>query len=276
MYYANRDITLYYEIHGQGRPILMLHGFTPDHRLMKGCMEPILADYEDYQRIYLDLPGMGQSSSSQWIQNADDMLELLFDSIQDTIQDTPFILCGESYGGYLARGILSHFKKQVLGLFLICPVIKANSKDRILPPHRIILEDQVLKETLDQRVYDEFSEMSVLQSPSIFRRYKEEILCGVEMAHYDFLENYQKNGYGFSFDVDKRIGVFDQPTLILVGRQDSIVGYQDALALIEKYPRSSLAILDGAGHNLQIEQSTLFNNLTKEWLQRIGGSYEPF
>jgi pimeloyl-ACP methyl ester carboxylesterase len=41
MEYKIRDVTIYYEIFGSGSPILMIHGWSPDHRLMKGCMEPI-------------------------------------------------------------------------------------------------------------------------------------------------------------------------------------------------------------------------------------------
>lgn len=34
-----KNIPIYYEVIGQGKPIVMIHGYTPDHRLMKGCME---------------------------------------------------------------------------------------------------------------------------------------------------------------------------------------------------------------------------------------------
>ncbi|EKB46454.1 hypothetical protein B857_00664 [Solibacillus isronensis B3W22] len=36
-----RQAEIYYEEIGEGKPILMIHGFTPDQRLMSGCMEPI-------------------------------------------------------------------------------------------------------------------------------------------------------------------------------------------------------------------------------------------
>lgn len=36
-----KNANIYYEEMGEGRPIIMIHGFTPDHRLMSGCMEPI-------------------------------------------------------------------------------------------------------------------------------------------------------------------------------------------------------------------------------------------
>ena len=48
------NATIYYEEIGVGQPIIMLHGFTPDHRLMKGCMEPIFTQREGWKRIYLD------------------------------------------------------------------------------------------------------------------------------------------------------------------------------------------------------------------------------
>ncbi len=41
MEYTVKDVPIYYEIHGSGTPIVMIHGWSVDHRLMKGCMEPI-------------------------------------------------------------------------------------------------------------------------------------------------------------------------------------------------------------------------------------------
>jgi pimeloyl-ACP methyl ester carboxylesterase len=62
---------------------------------------------------------------------------------------------------------------------------------------------------------------------------------------------------------------FEKPSLFLLGRQDSAVGYKDAWSIIEKYPRSTFAIVDKAGHSLQIENEKLFNSLVCEWLTRV-------
>jgi pimeloyl-ACP methyl ester carboxylesterase len=40
-------------------------------------------------------------------------------------------------------------------------------------------------------------------------------------------------------------------------------------ALLPHYPHASFAVLDTAGHNLQIEQPVLFNALMGEWLDRV-------
>ena len=83
------------------------------------------------------------------------------------------------------------------------------------------------------------------------------------------------SGYAFSFDGLGKTGLgeafeprFPRPTLFLLGRADSSTGYRDALRLADRYPKGSYAILDGVGHNLQIEASGLFANLVADWLAR--------
>ena len=92
---------------------------------------------------------------------------------------------------------------------------------------------------------------------------------GLKMADSSFIEKLQ-NDYAFSFDVDRKSRElrFEKPVLLLAGRQDICVGYQDLWSIIEDYPRGTFAVLDMAGHNLQIEQSEIFNSLVKEWIQR--------
>lgn len=51
---------IYYEIIGEGIPIFMIHGWGVNHRIMSGCMEPVLENCNyHFKRIYFDLPGMG-------------------------------------------------------------------------------------------------------------------------------------------------------------------------------------------------------------------------
>ncbi len=54
-----KDAEIYYEIIGEGKPVIIIHGCAPDHRLMQRCMESVFEKYKGYQRIYIDLPGMG-------------------------------------------------------------------------------------------------------------------------------------------------------------------------------------------------------------------------
>ncbi len=49
-------------------PIIFLHGFAADHRLMMGCFEPIFKHHERWKRIYIDIPGMGLSHAMSAMQ----------------------------------------------------------------------------------------------------------------------------------------------------------------------------------------------------------------
>ena len=95
-------------------------------------------------------------------------------------------------------------------------------------------------------------------------------MVGLDAADEVFLATLQQaHNYPLSFDVDAHPAPFEKPTLILTGRQDSMVGYCDAWQIYENYPRATFAVLDRAGHNLQIEQAALFNALVDEWLDRV-------
>ena len=39
--------------------------------------------------------------------------------------------------------------------------------------------------------------------------------------------------------------------------------------VLENYPRAAFAVLDGAGHNLQIEKDQVFTALVRDWLNRV-------
>ncbi len=89
--------------------------------------------YKGYQRIYIDLPGMGKSNAPDWINSSDHMLELLIACIEKIIPAKNFLLVGESYGGYLARGILTKLFERVNGLLLVCPVVVAEQEKKDPP-----------------------------------------------------------------------------------------------------------------------------------------------
>jgi pimeloyl-ACP methyl ester carboxylesterase len=75
--------------------------------------------------------------------------------------------------------------------------------------------------------------------------------------------------FDFAYDVRGETSVFDRPSLIIAGRQDSMSGYLDAIDLLPQFPRASLAILDSAGHGLAWERPEVFDALLRDWLARL-------
>jgi pimeloyl-ACP methyl ester carboxylesterase len=263
------NIDINYEIIGEGKPIVILHGYYIDHTMMVGCMEPVFKDKEGFKRIYIDLPGMGKTKPVESIKTSDDMLEIVIGCIEKIIPNESFMITGLSYGGYLARGVLYKLTDRVNGMLLICPMIVADKEARQLPPHTVLEKDEELLKKIDKAEADDFNSIAVVQNQRTWERYKEEILTGAKLADDKFLTKLSKNGYGFSFDVDDLNIKYDIPTLFILGKQDSTVGYKDAWNILDKYSRASFAVLDKAGHNIQIEQEQVFNSLVREWLSRI-------
>ena len=248
MEFTIKNTQVYYEFYGEGLPIINLHGFMLDHRVLKGCMEPIFTKRNNFKRIYFDLPGMGKTKAESWIKNSDHMLELSIEFIKKINPNQIYLIVSESYGSYLARGIIYKEPKYLEGALFICPVIKAEQNKRSLPNNGITISQPNI-ETSD--------------------RYKKEIQSAIEVANSVFLDEFLKVGYPFSFNVDKKIKKFEKPSLFLLGKQDLVVGYQDAWDIVKNYPHATFAILDHAGHNLQIEQEEFFNLFVNEWLDRI-------
>ncbi|WP_377864736.1 alpha/beta fold hydrolase [Bacillus sp. R86525] len=259
------DAEVYYEIIGEGKPVLIIHGCSPDHRLMKKCMETVFQKSIGYQRIYIDLPGMGKSNAPDWINSSACILELLTAFIEKIIPTKDFLLVGESYGGYLASGILSKMFDRVNGLLLVCPVVVAQREKRLLPDKQVIIREEEFLNTLTSTEREEFCELAVVANEYTYKRFKEEIKPGLDIANDGFIERLQKN---YSLTLDFQHKKYEKPVLLLAGRQDTSVGYQDIVGIIEDYPRATLAVLDMAGHNLQIEQPELFESLVSEWVRR--------
>lgn len=261
-----KDLKVNYEIKGNGKPIVILHGYNVDHRLMTGCIESALSESYEYKRIYIDLPGMGKTESREWIINSDIMLEIIIECINKIIPNENFLLAGESYGGYLSLGIIYKMKEMVDGLFLLCPKTKKNAPK---PKHVVLKKDDELLSKLGKEELEVFQSMQVVQTKETWERYNSEILSGIRISDNDFLTNLEKRGTRLSFEESIFKQKFDKPTLFLVGRQDSCVGYKGLWDIMDNYPRATFAVLDMAGHNLQIEQPDVFDSLFNEWLKRV-------
>jgi pimeloyl-ACP methyl ester carboxylesterase len=271
-----KDIPVFYDVVGAGTPVLMIHGWSPDHRIMKGCMEPVFASQErPWKRIYFDLPGMGRTPGNPWIDGSDAMLDLVLGFVDAVIPGERFLVVGESYGGYLARGLVARRPDATDGMLLICPlgrphIVTETGVDKGDVPELTVLErDGGLLASLTDKERDQFEGLTVLQNERVWRRYRDEIAPGLDLADYDFLDNCLGRNVPFTIPIDGAIAPYARPALILTGRQDCATGYREVWKFLESYPRATFAVLDKAGHNLQIERDGVFEALVREWLDRV-------
>lgn len=249
---------LHYEIMGKGMPMIIIHGHSVDYRLMSGPLERCFDEAERYQRIYLDLPGMGQTKLNDEIKSWEDIRRLLLKAMSELIGNKKCLLVGESFGAYMIRSILSAIPEQVAGMAFICPWIPDIQQSL---PERMIAVKESGRDWNDRK-YEYFTGIAVRWTEAIWERYQEEIESGVLLfdQKFDDLEN--------TLIVDSE-AVFDKPSVFMQGRQDHCAGYEAAFKLLEKYPRATYAVVDSCGHNMQIESAEMFTALIHDWLKRI-------
>ncbi len=264
MIHSVDGLDLYYEDVGKGIPVVIVHGFTLDHHSMMNCLEPIFRKHEGWRRLYIDLPGHGKTKGVDWIKNSDDVLQVVIDFIDSVIPEIHFLVAGLSYGGYIARGLVYRKMSVINGLLLIVPRIVSRPDDRDLPPRMILEKDETLLSKLPAADRNQFMEVPVIMNKKVLSRYAKDIVPATKIADNDFLRRLDNTVDSFSFDVDALPAKFTRPSLFIVGRQDHIVGYRDAWNIIENYPRATFAVLDRAGHGLQLEQVTLFDSLVED------------
>jgi len=242
--------TIDWEEHGQGRPIVFLHGWTMNRRLEIADYEPIFAGRSGWRRIYPDLPGMGRSVAHA-IDAQDDMLATLLAFIERVLPGERFVLAGTSLGAYLARGIAARLRPRVGGLLLRVPCIVPDTARRTLPPADVTAQ-------MPGYVAAAEPKMRELVEPAI-------------AASAPFVPEMRLDPkrYAFSFDLAAAEKSFAGPVLIIAGRQDTTVGYRDAWDILESYPRATFAVLDRADHVWPVEQPNLLAALVDDWLTRI-------
>ncbi|MEG0364763.1 MAG: alpha/beta hydrolase [Erysipelotrichales bacterium] len=262
-----KGMEINYEIIGEGKPFLCLHGYGVDHRLMKHCIEPALDKDTKYKRIYVDWPGMGLSEINDSIYTTDDFLDFILEFIKIVIGDEKFVVAGESFGAYLTYGLLYKLKEQLDGVFLICPPANAQEQHRDAPDH-IYIVDEEIEADYESREYREFRHMAVISNQKVYDRFLEDNGPGIKLARMDILKPYKKRGYAFSFESEIPKIKFDKPATVLLGKQDHLVGYKEMLFFLDNFSRGTFTVLDGAGHNLQIELPELLEAHIKEFLNK--------
>lgn len=245
---------MHYVEHGEGRPVLVLHGAGVDHREVEACFEPALEDHGGLRRIYPDLPGMGRTRAPATLRSADDVLDTLIDFTAEVAGEHPVLVVGHSLGAYYGYGFAARRPERVAGLALVCPLLPGL---RDVPEHRPVEPAIGLGD-------EAFRGYFVQQTPEMLLRYQRFIAPANAIADGTAMER-----IGERWQLTLPAGsAYNGAALVVAGRQDSTVGWAAPGDLLDRLPRATLAVLDRAGHALPHEQPELLAALLREWLTR--------
>lgn len=252
------------EVHGDGLPLIAVHGFGVDHRIMLP-LENMLGE-APWQRVYLDLP---------WAENAIDtgattpreVAEEVLDEVREITDGGPFAIIGNSFGAMAARHVAHALRNQCLGLATLAGAFQLDHALRRVPSHETIVYDaEILQQAGDWR--ESFEEMAVIHTAATLRSFERFVLPGLRGANQQVLDRLSASYTEAYSPESMAVDPFTAPSLHIFGRQDQVVGYEDGQSLIPHYPRGSFVALDSAGHNLHLEQPEVVGVLIREWLDR--------
>lgn len=240
-------VTIYYEDHGQGEPVLLTHGYSATSQMWKGQVEAFAGRY----RITTwDMRGHGQTDSPDDLAlyseaaTVEDMAAIL-----DHLGIEKAVIGGLSLGGYMSMAFNVAHPEKVRALMLI-DTGPGYKKDE----PRAAWNETAYKraENLEQ------NGLAALGSGS-----------EVRIAMHRGADGLAKAARGMLTQFDSRIieslPNITLPTLVLAGANDTpFLGATDYMA--NKIPGASKAIVPDAGHASNIDQPAAFNAAVGDFL----------
>lgn len=254
-------------VRGDGTPVLFLHGLTIDHRMMLPL--DVHFAHGNWARHYVDLPGHGRSSRLPHMSSSA-VIDAVAGYIDEHFVNQRFVMVGASYGGFLARALHVQYTSRVVGTALLAPAVRASENRTVYqggPVYSDGFELDPTTETLP--ALDAFLALNPLHTIGSYHSFRTHVVPGLLahdadaitelQQHYD-LEPYPEATYGESLT---------GRSLVVTGKQDSVVGWREQLDLAEFYEHQTYAAIDDAGHNVHLDQSAVTGHLITTWLSTL-------
>lgn len=223
-------LTMYYEIYGEGEPLVLIHGGGSTIQTAFGRVIPILARHR--QVIAVELQAHGRTSDREgevsFEQDADDVASLLKNL---NIAKADFF--GFSNGGTTALQIAIRHPQLVNKIIAASALCKRNG----VPAQFWDFMKQARLENMPQQLKDAYRE--VASDPN-----------GLQVMH----DKDAKRMVDFKDIADEKIKSVEAPTLIIIGDKD-IITPEHAIEMHRLIANSDLAIIPG-GHGEYIGEIT--------------------
>jgi len=238
------DLEMYYEVRGQGVPLLMIMGLG-GHTLDWGWVLPQELE-KRYRIIMFDNRGAGRSQQPTGpysiAQMARDTAGLM-----DRLGLEKANVFGVSMGGMIAQQLAIDQPQRVMKLVLGCT--SPGRQDRILAPQEI---QQYLEPRKDLDLYDALWWAAPAGMPPEFIRDHPEIVVRknrANMQHPSSLEAYEAQLAAFrNFSAEGRISAIRAETLVLAGSRDVLIPPENSRMIAEQISGAVRREIHGAGH----------------------------
>jgi pimeloyl-ACP methyl ester carboxylesterase len=267
---VERPTDLYYEIHGNGAPIIFLHGLGGNLYTWRHVIEPLASHH---QLILFDLKGAGKSPKP-YDNNYSmfDQGELIYQFIlQNKLQNVTLV--GHSFGGGVALLVALKLEKyapqRLSSLILIDTVSYPQKLPWVVRMLRMpiigvlgiyLIPDRTKVRNMLESIYFDASKIT----PADVAAYAAPLsLPGAKFALRQTAKQIIPDNMAEIVDMYPRINV---PTLIIWGREDSIISLENGVRLHNAIKHSQLAIIERCGHDPPEERPEKVIELMQKFL----------
>ncbi len=218
--YVNvNDIDIYYEVYGEGEPLLLLHGWTQSSNFWS----EYIPTYAKHFKVYaIDLRGHGKTSQLtndfSINKSAKDILELI-----DYLQLKKVNAIGLSFGGLILLELANSNPERIQAMILIGASHNYNGGENNDG------ENAFSYETLPKQFVDELKKN---------HHHGEDQIKALFNPNLDYQIKLK----------DEELNAFNLRTMIVHGDRDEILGLDPAIALHKNIPNSALWIVPNTGH----------------------------
>lgn len=239
-----RDLKISYKTAGEGKPLLILHGWGSKKEKWHEA-EKILSK-NGFKVIIPDLPGFGQSSAPLRAWSLDDYCDFIEEFVK-SLNLGSFYLLGHSFGGALAVKCSLRFPEKIEKMFLVaaaCFRSKTIKKDALRDVSKVV------------KVF------SFIPFYSLFRRAFYKFFV---KSDYLGLEGTMKQTYlkVINEDLSDDLPLVRVPCLIIWGNEDDVTPIKQAYLINKKISNSEIKIIPNAGHDLEWKMPKELSQLIK-------------
>ena len=254
-----KNIKISYTDAGKGSAVVLLHGFL-ENKTMWNAFIPELSKRN--RVITIDLLGHGDTECLGYVHSMEDQADMVHAVLRD-LKIRKAILIGHSMGGYAALAFAELYAENVKGIVLLNSTARADSTERKTNRDRAIA---AVKQN-----YTAFVRMSIA---NLFSEKNREILL-------DEIENVKKEALktplqgivasleGMKIRKDREVllhfGTF--PMLLVLGKQDPVLNYDENRNQIEKTKLQLVTFPDG--HMSHIENREELMIVLVDFLKRV-------
>lgn len=250
---------VHYSIHGDGFPLVLLHGFNENSDIWK-LIEPEISRF--YKIICIDLPGFGKSGLPGNL-SISNMADAVFRVIEETGLQKPVVI-GHSMGGYVTLELLHKHPNYFSGAGLFHSTAFADSDDKKANRAKTIqfLEKNPLKDFLKVFIQGLFAPFNL---KNIHLSFVEDIVY----SNHTMTVSAATKAMMEREDRTSALKTNPLPWLFIAGKHDQLIPIENISLQSSFCKRSMFHVLQQTGHLGMIEEPAKTCKIILEFMEWV-------